>query len=451
MFGGPRHARSFVGLAIALLACNPPPNDQALPSGFVPGQACTSVRDCQPGFDCDAERGICVCTGHEACPEGSYCHPYTGRCVSALPGCDRDEQCPAGEYCDPSTRSCRAGAGWCEPCTRDGECAEAGARCLEGGYCGRPCLQDRDCGDRARCQGRQCVPGLRCSDTDGRRTGRCVDACSSDVDCMEGERCEVALGLCRPSIGCDALVPCVPDSLQRCERDADCVYGVDQVCELGRCVARRSGCAYDQVCDPVTLACVPPCRESADCRTGRTCIAGVCVPRFRCQRDQHAQCPQGMVCACPRGMSCSEPGEGECRPECRSNRDCPLRTICVESVGRRVCVPGCTRDSDCGPDEICANDGVCVPEPDACKFTAQCPACTFCEGGSCRRANGAYCVRCQVDAECGQGGVCFAGRCAPACDGICPSGFGCQRVTDRDGEARDVCLPLDGTCDTECT
>lgn len=145
------------------------------------------------------------------------------------------------------------------------------------------------------------------------------------------------------------------------------------------------------------------------------------------------------------------PGEGECRPECATNRDCPLRSVCVESLGRRVCQPGCATDRDCGPDEICGENGSCVSEALVCKFTAQCPPCSFCESGSCRPSTAPTCAPCEEDSECGEGGVCWEGKCAPACKGGCPSGFGCQKLPTGEAGTRDVCLPLDGICDTECT
>lgn len=420
--------------------------DPPSPVGLEAGQPCAHSSDCRMGLVCDASRQICVCTSHEACPEGTFCHPYTGRCVFEEPGCTGDADCPSGSYCDPEARRCRPGAGYCEPCTRDAECAERGARCLPTGTCGKPCSLERDCGPRARCQGGQCVPSLRCYETDGRPTGRCVDACTVDADCQgEGERCE--LGLCLPPIGCEDIEACVPDTLYPCERNADCVHGVDQVCELGKCVARNSGCRFSEACDPVLLSCVPACREDADCRPGRICRAGACFPQYRCQSNRHADCPRGMVCACPRGRSCSSPGEGACVPECRSNGDCPPRHVCAERFGRRLCEPGCASDRDCGPKERCGPDGLCTSDPLSCRFTELCPACTFCVEGACRPGEAPYCQPCDGDSDCGPGGVCLARRCAPACGAEgCPSGFECKA----EGERR-VCRPLDGICDTECT
>lgn len=418
--------------------------------GLPAGQACTLSSECRADLVCDRSRRICVCTSHEACPGETFCHPYTGRCVSELPGCEVDDDCPDGQFCDPEERACRHGAAYCEPCERDGQCAERGARCLPGGFCGKPCEHERDCEERSRCLGGQCTPSLRCYETDGRPTGRCVDPCARDEDCLgEGERCE--LGLCLPPLLCNERRSCVPDTLRPCERDADCIHGVDQVCELGQCVARRSGCAFSEACDPLKLTCVPSCTEDADCRPGRVCRSGACFPRYRCHQERHGDCPRGMVCACPKGKSCSTPGEGECVPECRSDADCPLRQVCSESFGRRLCRPGCASERDCGPGERC-DQGHCVRDPESCEVTELCPTCSFCEEGSCVAASAPFCARCEGDSECGPGGVCSQGFCAPACGATgCPSGFGCARAQNMEGEFRAVCLPLDGVCDTECT
>jgi len=442
-------------VAALLLACNKPPgNDRPGASGLEAGSPCTLNAECRAGLICDPARRRCVCTGDDACPARTFCHPHTGLCVGDRPGCGRDEDCPEGQYCELESRTCRHGSGFCQPCTRDGECAERGARCLEGGFCGRACRVDGDCGERARCLDGQCRPMLRCWElATGKRTGHCVDTCREDADCGDGhEGCEYSL--CLPRIDCDDLAPCVPDSLRPCQTDADCIHGVDQVCEWGLCVARRSGCAHSEACDPLTLACVPSCREDADCPRGRTCRLGACHPTGRCESD--SQCPEGMVCACPRGATCGgASGEGECRPSCRHDDDCPLGQVCVESFGQKACRPGCTSDRDCGPEERClVSVGVCLKEILACKFTELCPPCHLCRDGTCqpaRRPGSPHCQSCETDSDCGEGGVCWQGHCAVSCgtEG-CPNGFGCTRKPGADGVTRSVCVPVDGSCDTEC-
>ena len=441
-------------VAALLLACNKPPaDDRPDGAGLEAGAACALHADCRAGLTCDPVRRRCVCTGDDACPGGTFCHPHTGRCVADRPGCDRDDDCPDGQYCDPESRICRARSGFCQPCTRDEECAERGARCLEEGFCGRACQVDGDCPERARCVQGQCRPMLRCVDHSGWSTGHCVDECKTDADCGEGHvRCEGSR--CLPRIDCDDLVPCVPDTLLPCEQDADCIHGVDQVCEWGLCVARRSGCAYTEACDPLTLACVPSCREDADCPRGRTCRLGACHPVRRCEFD--SQCPAGMICACPRGKICGRPGdEGECRPSCRGDDDCPFGQLCVESHGKKACQRGCASDRDCGPEERCdASVGICLREARTCKFTELCPPCHVCRNGACQSARGPgapHCQTCEADSDCGEGGVCWQGHCAVSCDTDgCPNGFGCVPKPGADGVARPVCVPVDGSCDTEC-
>lgn len=418
------------------------------PWGFGAGQACVSTGECRQGLECDPRRKVCVCTSDESCPAGLSCHPISGGCVANAPGCAADGDCRQGEYCEAGT--CRQAHAYCEPCERNEHCEGATSVCHPEGFCGAPCGVDADCGPRSRCQRGQCAPALRCVELTGKETGHCLGSCMTDEDCpMPGDRCEHRR--CRPAIGCADLEPCTPDTLVACTRHADCVEGADQICVAGLCVARHSGCAHSEACDPLTLACAPSCAADLDCRPGTTCVAGACRPVERCQ--SHGDCPKGKVCACPKGKTCSFPDDwGECRPGCAGNEDCPLRMVCVQEFDRRVCKPGCASDRDCGAGERCdARTALCSSEGRACQIDEVCATCEFCVEGRCTPARSPatpFCQRCWDDSTCGEGGVCWRGNCAPSCADVgCPSGFSCERL----GEGGPLgCLPMDGVCDTEC-
>lgn len=429
-------------------ACAPAKDPAAGDGGLEPGQACTTSEDCRRGLVCDPRRSVCVCTSDDACPQGWSCHPVSGGCVIRAPGCKGDEDCLSGEHCEGGV--CERSRAYCEPCERDGHCAGSSSTCHPDGFCGAACTVDADCGPRSRCQRGQCAPALRCLELSGKPTGHCLGTCSSDEDCpMPGDRCEHRL--CRPAIGCADLEPCTPDTFAPCTKDAECVEGVDQACEGGVCVARRSGCSHAEACDPLTLSCIAGCVSDLDCRPGTACAAGACRQVERCQT--HVDCPKGRVCACPKGKTCSLPGDfGVCKPACVTAEDCPLRMVCVAEFDRRICKPGCGSDDDCGAAERCdPGSGICVGDERTCKIDEVCGVCELCVEGHCAKAASQsvpYCAPCWEDSTCGEGGVCWQRRCAPSCEvERCPSGFTCTRLGE-DGQRG--CLPLDGVCDTEC-
>ncbi|HWV37103.1 MAG TPA: Dickkopf N-terminal cysteine-rich domain-containing protein [Vulgatibacter sp.] len=387
--------------------------------GLEAGEACSVHEECRPGLSCDPVRRVCVCRSDSHCPGGLKCNPFSGTCVAEVPGCLRDADCGADQWCDVATRVCAPLQPFCGPCSRD-----------------------EDCGTRNRC--------LR--GEDGRRF--CGKSCNNAVNCPGGSSC--VQGQCVPDEGCASLVPCTPDTLQPCASSADCTQGKDQLCEPATavCVARRSGCEAGFACD-ATFECVPGCLSDSTCPVGERCVNALCRPMVRCASD--GSCPAGKVCR-------HDPVTGfpECVPTCRSSAECPIGEVCSTVDGVRACRPGCRGDADCPPDARCdASQGICDRRPGACQTTDVCGACEACEAGSCRFAFDAdfpdrrYCAACASpgpDADCGLGGFCIDGRCAPPCpeDG-CPKGFLCQTLVDSSGTAFGRgCFPADGRCDTEC-
>lgn len=138
------------------------------------------------------------------------------------------------------------------------------------------------------------------------------------------------------------------------------------------------------------------CDEETSCDFGETCVAGLC---------------QESACA--------------------TSAQCPIETYCAPN---RRCEPGCEADADCRAGYECnlsTTPGTCEQEPCVsshvdCGFGEFCNAAT----GECYAAGGQYCRPCEpetVTQDCGAGGVCYAGACAPDCAGgrECPSGFEC--------------------------
>lgn len=164
--------------------------------------------------------------------------------------------CPSGEACRGGV--CVAEGGTCAPCGDGSTCG--GGACLaypDGlAYCGRPCVDDADCGGTDRCidtppLGRQCVRFVGAGPDCAARGG-----CLVDEDCVPAEVCD-------PTGHCVASpASCGPGAIGCRERGAlgeACLMGED--CESGLC-ASEGGTGYctrlcegDAVC-PASFACV---------------------------------------------------------------------------------------------------------------------------------------------------------------------------------------------------
>lgn len=225
------------------------------------------------------------------------------------------------------------------------------------------------------------------------------------------------------------------------------------------------------------------------CPSGQECVGGVC----------QTMTGDGTICSpCTTSSECGGSGDyclgypdgrGYCGRSCRSDADCS-GDRCVNTSGGPQCVRfsgssatctassgGCTRDSDCGADQICSG-GACVPRPatgnelgegcaadadcrsglclagtctQSCDWlnTGSCPSGFYCDEDASSCGNG-FCVRgaagsgamgapCGADTECASlycdGGVCTE-PCIPGGAAVCPSGFTCQVGT----------LPCRGSC-----
>ena len=124
----------------------------------------------------------------------------------------------------------------------------------------------------------------------------------------------------------------------RCPYEAQCVEDSDcesleetPICQGLHCQAderplRCTLCPEGDLCDPSTLACVPPptpeCDDSRPCDPPLICKEELCVPE--CQSDE--ECEEGDLCV---ELSCVT-------PECREDTDCDLLEESCESLS---CVP----------------------------------------------------------------------------------------------------------------
>lgn len=218
-----------------------------------------------------------------------------------------------------------------------------------------------------------------------------------------------------------------------CARNSDCAGGL--ACVAGECVPATPVCLGDSQCPP-----------------GAKCVDGLCVPGGGdgpgrpppvCLEDR--QCPPGFVC---RGGTCipeegKDPGEPDDEPEepaCDEGADCGSDRRCAYAAtadgrAKGCCPPGSTTITHDGV-EFCADMPVgapCRPSFGGARFCRS----TLCEPNNEYKDFGACFVRpagakCQLDAQCGEGGCAWPGSGDAHPDEVCcppgrPKKFVCTR------------------------
>lgn len=197
-------------------------------------------------------------------------------------------------------------------CSIDADCGQGGF--CNAGHCERKntyCSNDRwsvnSRGETWNCN------AYRCNETNG----LCFRAATSNGNCTTGYVFD-GKSSCIPSVSCAANDPSCQDLYARwlkarhdyenqtlapqpspfscipCTAHADC--GADQMCWQNRCEKSDLYCAVagngesvvvnkqgivascqNFACDPVTKSCFTQCQAAQDCRSGKSCVGGVCL------------------------------------------------------------------------------------------------------------------------------------------------------------------------------
>lgn len=351
-------------------------------------------------------------------------------------GCREDKECgtPTSAYrCETQTGVCY--------CRTDDACPGA-QFCNVAGFCQ----------DRSGCENNQdCLDTSTFCDTS---SGQCLPRgrCSSDLQCVLGEVCDVARSRC--VMGCRTNGDCNGTSCRCADVACSCTGTTPE--ELARCEIGT--------CDPEF------CADSTFCRFGESCgvqpDAG--SPRARCYTDYDTRlrpyCDNctfgGGVSICGTGpnyclIDTRHPGNSFCGADCASGQSCPRGYACqdvIVVVSQWACTrtnPSCPINSGlpCATDAECRRGGTCAKAPGqtmgycagkcavdegdedgfcTCQVDDDCAQET-CSGGECSVSRRS----CVVDTDCRSircvdfqgGGGCFIGsNCAPA------NGLSCNEV-----------------------
>ncbi len=401
-----------------------------------PDPACAADSDCDADGWCSD--GACVpgCHLDAGCLIGQECDLDTHSCVTA--GCGGDEDCPDGETCDVDSGACVPVPVLC-----------VGTECADGAWCdyfAEACIG--------------ALPG---------------DACSTDVDCAEGQACGATNdGALRAQFRC---LDVVGEGAGRaaCAADAECRSGL---CVRGACL---QACGSSDDCEGEDAACATFTVTPSDNGTPApgddpAFQVATCVDSLPCTRN--ADCPEGQVCTVTSlgddlAASCvPEEGAGVHGSACAADGDC--RSGRCEGQAVRRCIGVCAGDDDCGPantacvdlefqvdDERTQTFAVCDWAPGSgalCTDHAMCPrseVCTLDLDGDdprlvCRPPWGADGpgVGCELSNEC-QTGLCNQGACFGACtaDATCLDGTACFDILFVEGaDAISMCAEPPPSC-----
>jgi len=264
------------------------------------------------------------------------------------------------------------------------------------GNCDDACLNDRDCGYTATCNG----------ETTG-AVGTCNEPCATNLDCPNS------------SFSCNGVVAgtCTQTA---CTLDSQCGYG--RTCQSGSCT----------------------CSSSADC-SGGTCVSMTCDPGTACHSN--AQCGKGIcghgtgstIGSCAAGFVCHK------NADCGPTGTCGSGTSSTKGICARTGGFACHKNADCDSNSCGSGTGATVG---TCSYGAStvCHANNQCDSNSCGSGSGSTVGTCSTGATachtnaqcdsgaCGSGAGSTAGTCATngqichsnaQCDnGACGSGTG---------------------------
>jgi hypothetical protein len=312
---------------------------------------CETNLDCDRGFTCDTNSGICVKEGGS--DGGPADDPPTETSGQSLgQDCGGGLTCASGLECVVLGQQ-TDGKCW-KSCSADSDCKDS--RICAGGYC----VPQGDV-----CQGtpggtltRPCYAGLECL-FESAGEGKCYRTCTADGDCPTGLKCvekgnkkyclqggsvagpgQECGDVNGEQVGCQSGYQCVPERLnatkkictKECKSDAECTWPrfCEQICTLGTVGTAQKG----EVCEAKAgVADDKRCDGGLDCLTLQQ-GGGLC----------YRSCKDGRAAPCPNGTTCTTVGtEKYCLQSCTKKEDCSAPTATcggLQNVQGQFCLHG---------------------------------------------------------------------------------------------------------------
>ncbi len=245
-------------------------------------------------------------------------------------------------------------------------------------------------------------------------TGRYLDPCAANTDCLSGECLELTNG--------------ARFCTRRCAASSDCADGF--ICNSPP-AGTAARCVPDDIGTPCTVATAMSC-------------ARLCVGNPVSGTQAHCTHECSSAADCPAGYGCQDAGGGtrvciSAEQPCARASECTTNLCIGMTSGFQGCTSRCTSDNDC-PRRMTRNDadaGVVALRPYRCQVVSGERLCvpplqsnggdlmgSVALGGSCGSSASPQCRSGVCD---GETNVCVQG-CTPT--GGCPAGFACRPWVD---------------------
>ncbi len=318
---------------------------------------CVDDGDCLPSYICYASSTVL-----------KSCLPVAFNCVA----CSFDTPCEAGKVCNFQSGNCEDGAGLCQKCTYDYNCA-TGMRCFKTagtatGACVPECSDAAPCADTTNFTCGVNEKGVQmCQPKDANQCGGCPTAtpfpspdgtacyeCLNSSHCSDGKVCNTATHACEKS-GDDCsegLHKCADGNCHQCCEAADCAGLEDAVgtCTNYKCDGAVDACGNSCVSPYPICAVINGVAQCVQCSQDSDCAA--IDPACTCTGDPTYTCLQsdGNVCA---GSSCAA--------VCATDADCP-----PGSSGETLLCSGSVGGFCYNPNGTCDGSTACCPAGTTC-------------------------------------------------------------------------------------
>ena len=462
-------------------------DDRACPSGqkCIEGECksvdCTTDSECTypacqvcNNYKCDTKdywkikNNKCYCTDDRACAAGEKC--IDGECK--VPGCEKDSDCTyTCQNCQ--NYACILKDNWeiknkkCY-CLNDDACPR-GSKCINGECTAVQCITYDDCpeGSGKDCINYECicdataildaaddcVCGCGKHRKDNGKVTKCDDGCLSDLDCCNGEMCNLSTHKCETS--------CPSDKIK--DKNGNCVCPAGRVEVNGICKCPENSEAGDNndACECVNgyyesnpgaelIECklIPSCGESHDLLPAKLELND----KYECvcpeNTDYKGQSATNNLTDCCKngydGKQCCvngyDEGKGACAAtECPASKDgAPLEYDSVKCL----CPDGSDKEgAEADQNTLCCYDGrIWIPKIKGCG----CVQDTDCKDPAkpyCNKDSGECYAGCATDADCKDSKK-------PICDTTKHECGPCK--TDKQCKAKDEDKPYCNTDSGEC-
>ena len=388
---------------------------------------CADNGDCNDDSICCGE--VCVPTNIESqCEEcGQACaHRKANQCVAN--GEDRACQCGNRAPCG-AHRYCVVGdnGAACVECADDADCPGARPHCLDN-VC-RAC----DPNDQSTCDGNSLCCDFEC--VEGDPDGSCTD-CDVGCDEIAADTCLGRTCKCGNHNQCSGATPiCEDGTCVECragnntnQMSPDCAGNGDgNFCVNHECVAclvgNHNGCTGEELCcesggEPVCQSTGPAAGQCTACNVDCSRAADGCGMRT-CECGGGPACAGGQICFGGDCVDCLD--DSDCNGNASGNQcvdhqceacdpdghvGCGANQLCCGAAGSFACRAGELGDRGCEACGVACADGA-----DRCTArTCKCGGVEPCEGDT-PLCNGAECVECLGDNDCGNDSLCCQGVC----------------------------------------